>query len=177
MTTLAEFMEYWSYPSQPTDSGKILAKAYEAAAANAVALKGSCLGYIVAGKDSRGRCVPVFDEARIDEVANLLAKTKEAEAYQKSIADDIAAFMEITEGSPTSAQVVHEGERLTNHLDLARRQAARTVERGISGGGDGDDQAMAKLKAIEAEFTPQLDVVRGKLQAIAELVQPYNIVE
>jgi len=131
MASLDPFFDYWSKPDHPDDPAKALAVAHSDALTKLAALKEKGVSFLVPGKDSRGRWIPVYDDAHIDKVATLGGEIDRARDRIKAVANDIEAFLAVTGGSPVLSGLINERKALQQRVNFSERHAAALLKKAL----------------------------------------------
>jgi len=184
MDTVSNFLEFWRGDRVPAaDPMKMLAAAYEEKAADLASLKGETMNFIVPGKDPRGRWIAVFDEGRVDEVANLASRIDEVKTSIKSISDDIAAAVALV-GGPSQMPISDELGRLRSRIERATIKADATAKRMLKlhRGMPLDDlaedpavlDAQTDLQEIRENAEPQIADIEKRLAKLRAILERYH---
>jgi hypothetical protein len=181
---IQSFLDYWSEdPDNTIFPEARLFRAYMDQAATLRELKGQGRTFIVPGKDSRGRWIPVFDEGRTDEIANLSGNIEAASAKLKSICNDVIEIVALM-GGPCQKDISSELSSLRTSLRLLENLASKETERATKmhpGKRPGEIEALpevslaySKLDSVRAANKPRIEAIEGKLAKVREICEGYN---
>jgi len=124
-TSLQTFLDFWKEEPQNTiDPTARLYRAHQKHLQELLDLKAQGRIYIVPGKDSRGRWIPVFDDSRVDEIAVLASRINAASGKLESITNDIIKLVELA-GGPSLAKIERELSDLQGQIGLAEARASQ----------------------------------------------------
>jgi hypothetical protein len=135
--TPQEFLRFWqdqsksNGPMAAEDVAQKLAVAHVKATQKLATLKAQGVSFIVPGKDSRGRWVPIYDDARVGDIATLGSEIEQAGNKIKSVSNDIIAFLELSEGKPMLSAIVHEREQLRRRILATEKHAAAALKKAL----------------------------------------------
>jgi len=189
MSPLKDFLAYWQNPPHSVDADpvQVLYHVYRATEADLDDLKSQGRIYIIPGKDSRGRWIPMFDEGKIDDIALLSGDIEATKMKLKTISNDIAEVCALA-GSPTSLILQTEHERLRKSIKLAEATAGAAMRRAINGRGRTTQpprpdelatrpelvEIYAKADILRAESEPKIAEMFGRLEKIREISEKYR---
>ena len=132
---LQSFLAHWEEadhrPVQTNDQARQLYTAHIQAIQRLATLKSKGLSFVVPGKDSRGRWIPVYDDSKIDEVVSLGSEIEQTGKKIKSIANDIETFLKLSGGRPSVGEIAAERNALLNRIRHTERHAAATLKKYI----------------------------------------------
>jgi len=128
--SVSDFLAYWATP-HGTDPAAVLFDAHKAAEAQLRERRALTLKFLQPVKNSKGAWVPGFAPDAIDDVVKLASDIEVAVDKLKSIRQDIEAFLDITEGSPTLAGIVAERTAMFNRRKNTERRAAAMLKRAL----------------------------------------------
>jgi len=189
MSLLKSFLDYWHKPPHSADADPVQAlyHVYRATEADLDDLKSQGRLYIVPGKDSQGRWMPVFDEGKTDVIATLSSDIDTTNKKLKAICNDIEEVCTLA-GAPTMLNLQSEHEQLIKRVKFAENNAATLAKRAYAGHGRTKtpprpeeiaalpevQEAYAKADALRAELTPQIEALWGKLEKIRSITEKYQ---
>ena len=186
--SLSSFLEFWKnpVPHAQQDPIKSIYNAYVWAEQDLRELKAKGILFLVPGKDSRGRWMPVYDEGKIGDVAALSGEIEQAEAKIKSISNDIEEIYSLA-GGPHQVDLQREHEQLIRSVQLAESAAGAMMRRAINARGRTTQplrpeefatrpeivEAYAKADLHKAESAPKIEEMAGRLEKIRAILEKY----
>lgn len=185
MSSLSAFLEFWHEPPQwaTPDPLRRLYHAFVAVDEDLRELKSQAWEFILPGKDSRGRWMPVFDGDRTDEISLLASHIDAARDRLKSISNDIEQLFALA-GGPSQMALNREREELARTIANAAQGAARSAEREQRQHKDMRPSqiealprvsiAYAALDKAKSENTPLIEAIDAKLSQIREITEKYS---
>jgi hypothetical protein len=126
-----EYIDNLDQDQRIREPGASVADAFRDAGASLIELKESAQSYLVPGKDSRGRWVPVFDEDRTNDVANLASQISQTKDKIESISNDINEIVVIGDG-PGHFGLLDQLQEARRSLRNAQNHAANLSQRAIA---------------------------------------------
>ncbi|OPX77350.1 MAG: hypothetical protein A4E48_00076 [Methanosaeta sp. PtaU1.Bin060] len=184
MTTPDSFLAFWASGNGKTsDPAHALYAAHKDAVERIQALRASALSLIQPVKNAKGAWVPGFGPDTIDEAANIGSETERWSGELEAIADDIAAFLDLSDGRLTLTEFVGDRNVNSNRISRAEMQAAAAVQHAIQihPGADLQElqrvptvsEAYNRLKQVKDECGPVLKDMETRLSKIRELLADY----
>lgn len=179
------FLRFWSDPSQKQDDACFrLYHAHQAATSKLKELRASTLGFLQPGKDSRGRWVPVFDEGRVGDVAALGTEIEQTDEKLKSVSNDIAAFLELSEGNPMISSIAGRRNQVLDRIKHCERAAASGLKRSLDKNSHESPAVLMQREDIAAAYSalakaksetekPLADL-ESRLQKARAIIEPYE---
>ena len=182
---LPSFLAFWSSPPQNAGVDPInrLYAAYVDADKVLCDLKAKGILYIVPGKDSRGRWMPVFDEGSSDEVAGLAGEIDATKDKIKSIANDIIEVIELSGGMESRHLFVKRSE-LRDRIKAASDHAANEAQKALR---QNPGMALAQVQELpdvksayeametaKVELEPMLAVLLEKVEKRRAIYEKYE---
>lgn len=183
--SLPLFLDYFeNLPDEAKhDHGEDVARAYHDSVAELAELKESGRLYIVPGKDSRGRWVPVFDEDCVDEVANLATQISDTKAKLESIANDIEEIVSLGDG-PGVWSLVTKLQELRHRVRTATAHVTAESTKAIQKNPGmplaeinqlpAVIEAYGNLAAVKAEAEPEIAVLSEKFDRRQAIYTQYE---
>ncbi|NBJ17114.1 MAG: hypothetical protein FNP40_16455 [Dehalobacter sp. 4CP] len=186
--SLSSFLEFWKnpVPHAQQDPVKSLYNAYVRTAQELAARKAKGILFLVPGKDSRGRWIPVYDEGKINDVAALSGEIEQTAAKLKSISNDIEEVQTLA-GGHYMLELQREHEQLIHSVQLAESVASAMMRRAINARGRTTQplrpeefatrpeivEAYAKADLHKAESAPKIEEMAGRLEKIRAILEKY----
>ena len=132
---LPSFLAHWEEadhrPVRIEDQARQLYTAHSEASQRLASLKAQGVSFIVPGKDSRGRWMPVYDDARVDDIAALGSEIEQTGKKIKSICNDIEAFLKLSGGRPTVSEIANERNALLSRVRHCEKHAAVSLKKAL----------------------------------------------
>ena len=132
---LPSFLQFWkeadSRPVRIDDQARQLYTAHIQATQKLASLRSKGLSFVVPGKDSRGRWIPIYDDARVDDIAALGSEIEQTGKKIKSICSDIEAFLKLSGGRPSVSEIANERNALLNRVRHCEKHAAALLKRAL----------------------------------------------
>jgi hypothetical protein len=169
MASSDPFFDYWSKPDHPDDPAKVLAVAHAQAVRELDDLKSKGVSYLVPGKDSRGRWVPVYDDAHIDEIASLGTSIAQCSEKLKSISNDIEEFVSITDGKFWMSGLIGERSALYKRNAFCERHAAAMLKKALDKDMHTSPAVLMQRADIAEAYAAQAKAKEETAKPIAEL--------
>ena len=148
------------------DQARQLYTAHTEASQKLASLKAQGVSFIVPGKDSRGRWIPVYDDSKIDEVVSLGSEIEQTGEKLKSTANDIETFLKLSGGRPTVSEIANERNALLNRLRHCERHAAALLKKAL----DRDPHASPALLMQRADIAEAYNALQ---RAQKETAKPW----
>jgi len=160
-----------------------VAAAYREALASLAEQRARTLSYMVPGKDSRGRWMPVYDEGSTDEVAGLAGEIDATKDKIKSIANDIIEVIELSGGMESRHLFVKRSE-LRDRIKAASDHAANEAQKALR---QNPGMALAQVQELpdvksayeametaKVELEPMLAVLLEKVEKRRAIYEKYE---
>ena len=187
---LPSFLQFWKEADGRSglrieDAARSLYVAHTESSRKLASLKAQGVSFIVPGKDSRGRWIPIYDDSRVDDIAALGSEIEQTGKKIRSICGDIEAFLKISGGRPTVSEIANERNALLNRVRHCEKHAGALLKRGLDKDPhtspamlmqkSGIGEAYAALNRAKEETAKPLAGFEDQLGKIHAILNKYSV--